>query len=381
MSDIELSISIFIINTNRTVCGMEYECKECNYKTVLKYNWHRHIKSKKHIQSLLSTKQYYSLYLELVNSNIKRLNKRNIGSSYNNIIFLCECGRMYTRRSNLSRHQKKCEFSPEYIEIEREKILKWVSGVRISNTYSNNIDNSNSKLLKKWMSIASYEDNEIEVLREDMKELKYGLTKMCDLVSDLTKLNEELHDKMDENKKEVSKIAANSVANSNVQSHHSSSYNTYNNINIITFLNTERKDALNLSEFVDSLEMSLSDLEFLKSRGFVHSIQDALIDRLKELDHTKRPIHCTDKKRKKFYVKNDDVWKIDTEHKEVYSALNKMTNKHCKLLSEWKRKHPDWLDSIDGQDVVSNITKEICKLYDDKERRLILVRLSEIRVY
>ena len=44
------------------------------------------------------------------------------------------------------------------------------------------------------------------------------------------------------------------------------------------------------------------------SNGYVKNIQEQLVCKLKDMEQTERPIHCTDTKRKQFYVKDVDCW-------------------------------------------------------------------------
>jgi len=129
-------------------------------------------------------------------------------------------------------------------------------------------------------------------------------------------------------------------------------YNTTNNnshnktFNLQFFLNETCKDAMNIMDFVDSINLQLTDLENVGKLGYVEGISNIIIKNLKDLDITERPIHCTDKKREILYVKDDDKWeKEDEEKKKIKRVIKKVANKNIMLLQNFKEAHPDCIKS------------------------------------
>ena len=90
----------------------------------------------------------------------------------------------------------------------------------------------------------------------------------------------------------------------------------YNNFNLNVFLNEDCKDALNMVDFIKSLQIQMEDLDKTGKLGFVESASQLLIKELSQLDVNKRPIHCSDLKRETLYIKENDVWEKETENKE-----------------------------------------------------------------
>lgn len=117
-----------------------------------------------------------------------------------------------------------------------------------------------------------------------------------------------------------------------------------NNININLFLNEHCKDALNLSDFVDNIKLQLEDVLQTHNLG---SIEDGttniILNQLNDISMNERPIHCTDKKRKKFYIKENDTWKKE-DGKKIGDVVDKMQHKHCIALEEWENLHPHYMD-------------------------------------
>jgi len=128
-----------------------------------------------------------------------------------------------------------------------------------------------------------------------------------------------------------------------VQNNTNNSHNKTFNLQV--FLNETCKDAMNIMDFVDSLQIQLSDLENVGRNGFVAGISDIILKNLKALDITQRPIHCSDQKREIVYVKDDNVWHNDTkeqpENQKLKKAIKYIAHKNTCLIKEWKAKYPD----------------------------------------
>jgi hypothetical protein len=112
--------------------------------------------------------------------------------------------------------------------------------------------------------------------------------------------------------------------------------------NLQVFLNEKCKDALNITDFVNSLKLTLEDLENVGDKGFVNGITRIFVNGLKKLDVYKRPIHCSDLKRETMYLKNENVWEKDNENKEnMKKVIKQIANKNINKIYEWKDKYPD----------------------------------------
>jgi hypothetical protein len=126
----------------------------------------------------------------------------------------------------------------------------------------------------------------------------------------------------------------------NNQSHNTNSLNK--TFNLQFFLNETCKDAMNIMDFVDSIQLQLSDLEKVGEIGYVEGISNIITSKLKSLDVTQRPIHCTDKKREVLYIKDEDKWeKEDEQKKKIRKAIKKVAGKNQRLLPKFKEAHPD----------------------------------------
>lgn len=142
------------------------------------------------------------------------------------------------------------------------------------------------------------------------------------------------------------------------------------NINIIQFLNTDCKDAINMSEFIQQVEVTFDDLMHIYDNGYLEGIKNTLIRNLIHLEETKRPIHCTDHKRKQFYIKEHDIWEKDQRNKKIDNVIRNFNSKQLSALYDWKNNNNDWNIDEKKQNQILEITKECTKLYAENGEKL-----------
>jgi hypothetical protein len=242
---------------------------------------------------------------------------------------ICICGKTFKYRQGIFVHRKTCM---DYININ-----------------SNNDVVSENKIEEK-------------VDTKTDKELK-------DLVKELIKQNGELvktiHDM-------VPKIGNTNITN-----------NMNNSFNLNVFLNEQCKDALNISDFIDSLKITLEDLLFSKTNGITRGITDVMIKGLKELDIHKRPIHCTDIKRDIMYIKDEDTWQKDENHDMMKNTIVKIADKERTALQQWAIDNPGWIETEEKQIEYLTMMRSICEPienYNNYERKIIKNLGKEIQI-
>lgn len=128
---------------------------------------------------------------------------------------------------------------------------------------------------------------------------------------------------------------------------HSTINNNSNNkhFNLNVFLNENCKNAMNMKDFVNSLEIENYELENVGKLGYVEGISNIFIRSLKELDETERPMHCMDKKRETLYIKDDNVWNKDDKKEKVKQVIGQIAHKNFLKISDWKANNPLWQDT------------------------------------
>ena len=128
------------------------------------------------------------------------------------------------------------------------------------------------------------------------------------------------------------------ITNSTVNSHNKT-------FNLQVFLNEDCKDAMNVSDFMNSLNLQISDLECVGKLGFVEGISNIIIKRLNAMDITKRPVHCTDQKREIIYIKEDGVWtKDDHDNMKIRKLVRGVSSRNCRNATAYKAMYPECKD-------------------------------------
>jgi len=209
-------------------------------------------------------------------------NKMETMETNNSNLCTCICGKKYSSRGGLWKHKKKCKSDEQ-------------------------------------KTINDTETTEIQELKEFMKYLMKENSEMKNMMIDVIKNGTHI---------------TNNTTNNN-------SHNKTFNLNM--FLNETCKNAMNITDFVNSLQLQLSDLEKVGEVGYIEGISNIIVKNLNALDVTERPIHCTDKKRETMYVKDEDKWEKENDNKEkMHKMIRKISNKNINLITEFREKYPDY---------------------------------------
>jgi hypothetical protein len=268
----------------------KYNCECCYYSTGNKKDYTKHLSTRKH---------HYAAEGNDGNNKILK-NSPNANSDY-----LCKsCNKIYASRGSLWKHSKTCK----YISTDKETLIK-ESAVIVS------VD----ELVPPSRDKAFTEDMVWELIQQNK-----------DLQNVLVEQNNKLM--------EVSK-------HTNVVQNNTTTNNTTNNhqFNLNFFLNEQCKDAVNLIDFVNSLQLQINDLEKTGNLGYVEGISRIFLKGLQELDIYARPIHCTDLKRETVYVKDQDMWEKDNADKtKLKQVVNQIASKNLRQLPIWQQQHPEF---------------------------------------
>jgi hypothetical protein len=262
----------------------KFYCKTCDYKCFKKQFWIQHINTQKHKSA--------SGNGVAKNGNILETTCK----------FKCDCGKHYEDRTGLWKHKKKCILKNSDSNIDTE----------LNNSYTelNSNDNNNNN------------DELIQYLINENKEFKNLILEVCKNVQGTNNIN--------------------NMNNNNVT--HTNSHNK--SFNLQFFLNETCKDAMNMSDFIDSVKLQLSDLESVGKLGFVDGISNIIIKNLEALDVVKRPVHCSDSKRETMYIKEHDKWeKDDTEMKQMKELVRTVRDKNISLIATWRDLYPECVKS------------------------------------
>lgn len=155
----------------------------------------------------------------------------------------------------------------------------------------------------------------------------------------LIKDNSEFKNMMMEQQKSMIELIKNGTNNTNISNSNNKTFN------LQVYLNETCKDAINLTDFVDSIKVQIKDLEKVGEKGYVEGISEIFIHNLQQLNTHSRPIHCSDSKRETLYIKDAEQWKKEDEDKTTLTkAIKQVANKNIKQITEWQKLHPEYND-------------------------------------
>jgi hypothetical protein len=172
-----------------------------------------------------------------------------------------------------------------------------------------------------------------QLLTTDSEEKNIDKNDNENLINYLIKENQEF-------KNLILEIVKKDTYTTNTTTNNTNSHNKAFNLNF--FLNETCKDAMNIMDFVDSIQYQLSDLEKMGEIGYVEGLSNIIVKNLNALDVTQRPVHCTDKKRETIYIKDQDKWEKDEDKNKIRRAIKRAALKNARLIQKFKEKHPDY---------------------------------------
>lgn len=300
----------------------KYGCKNCNYYTNKKSDYNKHLNTDKHINKTSNLLNFSCLSETTNNSNPIIENKFN-----------CVCGKYYKHRQSLYNHQKNCNF---------------------------NENNKNNENKEKNTDIIETKEEEI-----NYKECFYFLMNQIKCQGEQNALFQttllELIPKI-KNEKEI--------VNCNNQIQNITNNNINQNFNISIFLNENCKDAMNIGDFVKNIEVSVKDLFVSKEKGIIDGVSNIFINHLKQIPLVQRPLWCSDKKKKRLFIK-DDCWHEDINNEKTNEAIYNISKIQTKSINKYIADKPNWIKNENVKDNYMAIVKKTTEPIDNKKNKII----------
>jgi len=212
--------------------------------------------------------------------------------------FACCCGKTYKHRQNLHTHKKTCTHTTDE-----------VTDINTSQPHT-----------------VTANDNAIVML------IKQNI--------ELVKDNQEFKQLLIDQNKQMMEMAGN-MGNTVNNNNNNNNVNSHNKFNLNVFLNEDCKNAMSLTDFVNSMNLTIEDFIQTGELGFVDGISKVMVERINNMDLHDRPVHCTDLKRETVYVKDQDKWEKDEEKVRLRKAVNNVAKDNKSLTSEWMEATPD----------------------------------------
>jgi hypothetical protein len=247
--------------------------------------------------------------------------------------YTCECGKVYKHSSTLYAHKKTC-----------------------------------NKIIDKDSNIESLDKDQIIIML---------IKQNAELIKETSEIKNIVIEQQTTMMKVIENGTQNNINNNNNNTTHTNSHNKSFNLNF--FLNETCKNAMNITDFVESIKLQLSDLENVGKIGYIEGISKIIIKNLNALDVTERPVHCSDSKRDTMYVKDEDKWEKESENNEkVLKAIEDIANKNRTMVKEWKIKNPECASSKSHKaDVYSHIMIEAVCSNNDANNNKILKKIAK----
>jgi hypothetical protein len=358
--------------SSQGLVGDQYNCKLCDYYTCKISNYNKHLLTAKHLKA--------------TNDNIK------VAESSQNI-FKCVCGNTYNNRHNLCRHKKKCTLG----EFPSARIASFAcSGKPRSSTDITYMAISTDDEKKEVGDESCIRNNNETSIMELSRESVINNFNPI-LILDIIKENQEIKNLLlEQNKQFIELHKENNILNKenniliNKMVEISQTPTTVNNINTTNnnnqkfnlnfFLNETCKDAMNIQDFIENIKITFQDLLTIGDAGFVTGISDIFIKQLRDLEISKRPIHCTDSKRDTIYLKERNIWnKDDKDNTKLKDIIEKVEYKNVAALHQWCNENPDskinnttnnllrdkiYIETLQGDErtrdkIIKNISREV----------------------
>jgi hypothetical protein len=309
-----------------------FKCETCDVICSRKSEYERHMLTRKHLR-ITEDNEKARKSAESAPENTEKCQST----------ISCHCGKIYKYNSGLCKHKKICRFIENNKTTPNELSMDELTNAVVS-TYTNT-----HIIVPPYNPHPEIQPSEttkiiMEILR-DNKEFKNLLIEQHKVMLELVQNTQTItaYNATNSNNSTISNTNTNTNTNNNNNSNNKQ-------FNIQFFLNEQCKNAINLSDFVENLQLNFDDLENVADRGYVEGITQIFMNGLKELDIYTRPVHCTDVKRETVHVRENNIWTKDTPDQcKIKAAIRRIAFRNVQQISKWNKEHPDYkiLDSND----------------------------------
>ena len=317
----------------------KYECKLCYFLSCNKTNYNKHLETIKHKKQVILTERMLKLQHDKPSAEYLIENK-----------YMCKCGKKYKHKQSLYNHRKTCNGLTEEVQKQlNDQVQK-----RVQKKVQEQLNEEVQKQVEEQVQKQVEEQVQKQVEEQVQKQVE-------EQVQVQEKVNEKLIEFYKEELKELRKENSELEKVTNIT-------NNNQTFNLNCFLNDTCKDALSIQEFVKSLRLSLSHLDYSVDNGGEKGVINILKEGLMELDIDKRPIHCTDIKRETLYIKDtDNGWEKNSSNNKIKSAIGHVQHKYVHLIKEWEENNPLWLEDKELMDKFYKYADERYKDIDEKK--------------
>ena len=308
---------------NPEILTKKYICEKCDYSTDSKKDFNKHLGTAKHKKMT-----------DAING--EDFSNQLIPKNPENKIYTCvNCERKFKSNSGLWRHKKTC-INDEENEEKCEEIVEKKPDKEL-------------ELKDMFLTVV----NENKELRSMMVEQQKSMVEQQKTIMEQSKQMTEIIPKL-----------GNSTTNNNT-------INNNQRFSINVFLNEKCKDAINMSDFIKSIEVSLEQLDFTKTNGLEKGLSQVIMENMNKLSLYERPVHCTDIKRETIYIKDNDTWEKDKSKEKIKNVIKKTSNKNYTALTNWTKENPDFMEHDDKQMFYAKAMSKLGKPIDGIDDKIV----------
>ena len=343
-------------------------CKDCVFLCNYESDYKRHLKTKKHIKNTENS----SNSNVVTTGNASKTNKKSNNKKSSNINERCksEEDRFLVRdtiANTISHVVANVDIKSDIASIE-----EFDDGIH--ECECGKIFKSSSGLRKHKRHLCCTKDNIIMKLIKDNAEMKELMREQQKFMREQ---QEQYHKQLVEM---IPMVCATNNTNLITNNHNHMSIKQKFNLNV--FLNEQCKDALNIGDFINSLQITLDDLSVTREKTLEDSVENIFLRGLKELDIYKRPIHCTDHKRDVMYIKDEEKWEKDEGNIKLKDTIGAISRKQIKKLKEWKDSDPEVTKttSVKNDKFLLTLNHVCTPIPETSEKRLIKNIGKEVQI-
>ena len=251
--------------------------------------------------------------------------------------FSCElCNFICSKKSNYNAHLATRKHKTAFFEtnVKQPNIFRNQSVCPICNE----VFNSRSTLCRHRKKCRKNADSSTHIIDAAENSNQSSIIEVIKQNSDFKELIIEQNKLIQEQSKSIMELASKNTGNTTINSNNT----TNHKFNLNFFLNTTCKDAMNMSEFIENINIDLKEIEDIGTEGYVSGMTNLILSRIRDLDITKRPLHCTDLKREIMYIKDNDEWCKDSpENNKLRNMITIVAKQNYSSLPLWREKHPE----------------------------------------
>ena len=315
-------LPIFVVAyciTNKTTMSYKtpvfYNCEKCYFISRNKKDYNRHLLSRKHKELNPKTDESPNDGLNITPSiPIKPT------------VFSCQyCSKSFKSRTTIYQHKAKCQTRLNDSQgLPKNPDVNYIIGSLSADTTPDVSSNIRYDILCSNENIMITKDMFMAILN-DRQEMMKIIKSLSEQQNSNTTINDH-------------------STNNTINANNTNCNNPTFNMNM--FLNEKCKDAMNMKDFVNSIQLNMTDLENVDRLGYVEGMSNIFIDNLQKTDIYKRPVHCSDVKRETLYVKENDQWEREgADHPKMMNAVLAVEQKNVVLVNEWAKANPRCMNS------------------------------------